>query len=100
MFRRRFLQFLAFSGAGVLAYDASGKGLAKTIIYQVKGFSCITCAVGLDTMLTKKKGILFSRSTYPEGNVTVTFDSEATNDASIRAFIAEMGFVVESGRTS
>ena len=100
MFRRRFLQFFALSGVGALAYEASGKGLAITIIYQVKGFSCVTCAVGLDTMLTKKKGILSSHSTYPEGKVTVTFDSEAINDASIRAFIAEMGFTVESRHTA
>jgi Cu+-exporting ATPase len=99
MFRRRFLQFLALSGVGALAYEASGKGPAKTITYQVKGFSCVTCAVGLDTMLCQKKGILSSHSTYPEGKVTVTFDSEAINEASIRALIAEMGFTVESQHT-
>jgi copper chaperone CopZ len=96
MFRRRFLQFLALSGAGALAYEASGKGLAKTVIYQVKGFSCITCAVGLDAMLSKKKGILSSHSTYPEGKVTVNFDADAINEDSIRAFIVETGFTIES----
>jgi Cu+-exporting ATPase len=100
MFRRRFLQFLALSGAGALAYEASGKGLAETITYQVRGFSCITCAAGLDTMLTRKKGILSSHSTYPEGKVTVTFDSEVINRAAIRALIAEMGFTVENQHTA
>jgi copper chaperone CopZ len=76
MFRRRFLQILAVSGAGALALKAKGSGPATTVIYQVKGFSCITCAVGLDTMLSKEKGILSSKSTYPEGKVTVKFDSE------------------------
>ena len=96
MFRRRFLQFLAVSGAGALALEARGSGLANTVIYQVKGFSCITCAVGLDTMLGKEKGILSSKSTYPEGKVTVKFDSEAIDEKSIQALIADMGFTVES----
>jgi Cu+-exporting ATPase len=98
MFRRRFLQFFALSGVGALAYEASGKGLRKTVIYQVKGFSCVTCAVGLDAMLSKKSGILSSHSTYPEGKVTVNFDSDAMNEESIRASIVEMGFIVESQR--
>jgi Cu+-exporting ATPase len=96
MFRRRFLQFLAVSGAGALAFEARGNGMPKTVVFQVKGFSCITCAVGLDTMLTKEKGILTSKSTYPEGKVTVKFDSETIDEKSIQALIAEMGFTVES----
>jgi copper chaperone CopZ len=96
MFRRRFLQFLAVSGAGALAFEARGKGLPTTIIYQVRGFSCVTCAVGLDTLLGKQKGILSSKSIYPEGTVTVNFDSDSIDDKSIRAFIADMGFTVES----
>jgi copper chaperone CopZ len=99
MFRRRFLQFLAVSGVGTLAFQARGNGLAKTVVYQVKGFSCITCAVGLDTMLGKQKGILSSKSTYPEGRVTVSFDSGAIDEKSIEAFISEMGFKVESRYT-
>jgi copper chaperone CopZ len=96
MFRRRFLQFLAVSGAGALAFEAKASGSAKTVIYQVKGFSCITCAVGLDTLLSKQKGILASKSTYPEGKVTVRYDPDAIEEKSIEGFIAEMGFTVAS----
>jgi len=99
MFRRRFLQFLAFSGAGALTFEARGNGLAATVIYRVKGFSCITCAVGLDAMLGRQKGILSSNSTYPEGKVTVKFDSDAIHEKSIRALIAEMGFTVDDRQT-
>lgn len=99
MFRRRFLQFLAVSGAGALAFEAKGSGTAKTVIFQVKGFSCVTCAVGLDATLSKERGILSSKSTYPEGKVTVKFDPEAINEASIESLIAEMGFTVESEHT-
>jgi len=96
MLRRRVLQFLAISGASALAFEAKGTGTAKTVIYQVKGFSCITCTVGLDALLNKQKGVLTSKSTYPEGKVTVKFDSHAIEEKSIEGFIAEMGFTVAS----
>jgi Cu+-exporting ATPase len=96
MLRRRVLQFLAISGAGTLAFEAKGTATAKTVIYQVKGFSCITCAVGLDTLLSKQKGILASKSTYPEEKVTVKFDPDAIEEKSIEGFITEMGFTVAS----
>ena len=99
MIRRRFLQLIALSSAGTLApLEALASEKAKTVIYQVKGFTCITCAVGLDTMLGKQKGILSSQSTYPEGRVTVRFDPDGTAESSIRAFINETGFTVANVR--
>jgi copper chaperone CopZ len=77
-------------------FDAKGAGPPKTAVYQVKGFSCVTCAVGLDTLLGRQKGILSSRSTYPEGKVTVKFDPDAIKPEAIEGFIAEMGFAVAS----
>jgi len=96
MLRRRVLQFLAISGAGALAFEPKGKATARTVIYQVRGFSCITCAVGLDTLLSKQKGILASKSTYPEGKVTIKFDPDAMDEKSIEGLISEMGFTVAS----
>jgi len=64
----------------------------------VKGFTCITCAVGLDTLLSKQKGILSSKSTYPEGKVTVKFEESAITEKAIEGFIAEMGSVLPAAR--
>ena len=96
MLRRRVLQILAFSGTDALAFEAKGTGAATTVIFQVNGFSCITCAVGLDTLLSKQKGVLASKSTYPGGMVTVKFDPDAIDEKSIEGFISEMGFTVAS----
>jgi copper chaperone CopZ len=103
MIRRRFLQLVALSGAGALApldaiagtaavADASPKG--RTAVLQVKGFSCITCAVGLDTMFSRTRGILSSHSTYPEGKVTVRFDPGSIDEAAVRAVITDAGFTI------
>jgi copper chaperone CopZ len=109
MIRRKFLQLVALSGAGALApfeaiagtatvVDADAKG--TTTVFQVKGFSCVTCAVGLDTMFSRTKGILSSHSTYPEGKVTARFDPGSINEANVRAVITDAGFTIANEHTS
>jgi len=101
MIRRRFLQMAALSGASALApleaiATTAANAAAKTAVFQVKGFSCPTCAVGLDTMFTRTKGIVSSHSTYPEGKVTVRFDPGVINEAQVRAVITDAGFTIVS----
>src|ERR1700733_9574927 len=96
MFRRRFLQMLTVATAGGLApVERMAASASRIVTFRVKGFSCITCATGLDTMLSQQKGITSSKSTYPQGKVTVGFDPEQTTEKAIVAFIADLGFTVE-----
>jgi copper chaperone CopZ len=94
MFRRQFLQLLTAAGATSLA-PLSAMAATTTVTYKVKGFTCITCATGLDTLLGQQKGVASSQSTYPEGKVTVRFDPGRISSQSIVAFIRELGFQVE-----
>jgi copper chaperone CopZ len=95
MFRRRFLQLATLASVGGLApLEAAAVGAGRTEVFDVKGFSCITCATGLDTMLGQERGILSSKSTYPEGKVTVSFDPKRTSDQAIIKFITDLGFTV------
>jgi copper chaperone len=101
MFRRQFMQVIALTSVGALnPVESMAVGAHTTLILQVKGFTCITCAVGLDTLLGKEKGIVSSRSTYPEGKVTVVFDPNECSEETIRKFIAEMGFLVVRSHTA
>jgi copper chaperone CopZ len=97
MFRRRFLQLATLASVGGLAPLESMAAAKKgtTAVFQVKGFSCITCATGLDTMLGQEKGIISSKSTYPEGKVTVSFDPKQTSEKAIIDFIASLGFTAQ-----
>ncbi len=96
MIRRKFLQLMTIGSAGVVgSMRTLASSASKTVLYRVKGFTCITCATGLDTLLGQQKGVLSSKSTYPEGKVTVSFNPEATSDEAIVAFIGELGFTVE-----
>lgn len=97
MFRRRFLQIVTMASVGGLApLEAMSAAAGKTAIYFVQGFSCITCATGLDTMLLQQKGVISSKSTYPEGKVTVGFDPHQIAVQAIVTFITDLGFTVQS----
>jgi copper chaperone CopZ len=101
MFRRQFVQFVATLGASSVATIAAAdtEGM-KAVTYVVKGFSCVTCAVGLDTMLGKQKGVAWSKSSYPDGIAKIQFDPKEVTEAQIKAFISEMGFTVTEERTA
>ena len=81
------------SGLSALAIEP-----VKTSTYQVKGFTCIACAIGLDTMLAKERGVKSSHSTYPEGIVKVAYNPEQTSDGWIVGFITNLGSTV-SGKS-
>ena len=98
MQRRRFIQMATLAGAtGLAAVEtAMAAGERTRVAFHVKGFSCPTCSVGLDTLLMRQKGIAASNSTYPEGKVVVSYDPGRITEETIRGLIAEMGFTVES----
>ena len=101
MFRRRFFKLVTMATTGVIApLEVLSAGASKIVTYQVRGFSCVTCATGLDTMLRQEKGIVSSVSTYPQGMATISFDPEQTNEKAIKEFIASLGFTVDDKHKS
>jgi Cu+-exporting ATPase len=88
MIRRTFIQRIAGS-LGAIEAAASG---TKTVTYRIEGFSCVTCAVGLDAMLRERKGIVRSKSSYPDRTAAIEFNPELVTEKQIEAFIGELGF--------
>ncbi len=102
MLRRKFFKVMTVATtAGALtpleAIPATAAA-RKIVTYHVRGFSCITCATGLDTMLSKEKGIASSSSTYPEGVATIGFDPGQISEQQIKDFIAGLGFTVDENK--
>jgi copper chaperone CopZ len=61
----------------------------------VQGFTCITCAVGLEVVLKGFRGVTQAKAAYPEGKVVVAFDPAVTSGETIRTFINKAtGFTV------
>ena len=94
MDRRRFLcQITAATAAGAAASlelasvavprqpgdTTRPGGKTRSVTYHVKGFTCITCAVGLEVMLRGLNGVTRAGASYPANNVVIGFDA---NDSS------------------
>ena len=94
MFRRKFLQSITVASAGSLALAKSSQ--SKSVTYSVKGFTCVTCAVGLEVMLRQEKGVLRAHASYPKANVQIEFDPQAVSGKELHQYIADMGFSVQS----
>jgi Cu+-exporting ATPase len=96
MQRRRFVQMMTLASAGTLAaLEVAHVKETKTVSYKVKGFTCVTCAVGLETMLGQQKGVKWVKATYPEAVVVIRYDPSAVNEPALRGFISELGFTAE-----
>ena len=101
MLRRKFFKVMTIATTAALAPLETIPATPKKIVtYHIRGFSCVTCATGLDTMLDKQKGITSSSSTYPEAIATIGFDPDQISEQQIKDFIAGLGFTVEDHSTS
>ena len=106
MNRRKFLGHILTGIAGT----AAGTGAAKAhlhlavpapeenaqVVYDVKGFTCVTCATGLEVMLRDQRGVIRAAASYPDGKVEIGFDRNMISEAKLMEFIASCGFVARS----
>ncbi len=104
MIRRRFLGFMTLAGAGGIATLSKAAATEKrSVAYKVSGFTCVTCAVGLETLLHREKGVLSASASYPDGTTLITFNPAVISEQQINAVIDSMGFHAEPiarGKTS
>jgi copper chaperone CopZ len=93
MIRRRFLGLATLAGVGGLV-TMEGMDLTeqKTITFRIAGFTCITCAVGLETLLQKERGVVRAKASYPRSTATVTYHPGLTSESSLVEFIESTGF--------
>ena len=107
MIRRKFLQIAAFTGATTLVSVGALEALEKqgtqgnadahdkeSVAWHVNGFTCITCAVGLETMLRQQKGVISASAIYPAASVTIQFHPRIVSKSELRSYISELGFTV------
>ena len=107
MDRRRFLCGLtaaASTAVGLELGRGAGTGASpeataavrgtRRVTYQVQGFTCITCAVGLEVMLRGLPGVAEAAASYAENSVAIAFDDRVTNEDALKQFIGVCGFSV------
>jgi copper chaperone CopZ len=96
MDRRNFLCRVtaAGTGAGIAANAAPAANETSAVNWDVKGFTCITCAVGLEVMLKGLKGVARAKATYPDNKVSIGYDAKQVTEQTLKAFIVKCGFRV------
>jgi Cu+-exporting ATPase len=101
MDRRNFLCKVTVAGAAIPAAAAAADAktaqtthATNTVAWNVKGFTCITCAVGLEVMLRGLPGVAGAKATYPESKVTIQYDAHMLTEPKLREFIEVCGFKV------
>lgn len=105
MIRRQFLKLASLASAtglaslGAVETVPSERPLAsrqalRSVQWNVQGFTCVTCAVGLETMIGRQPGVASVQATYPQGRVSIQYDPAQVNEATLRSAIEELGFRV------
>jgi copper chaperone CopZ len=103
MIRRQFLKIATLASATGLASlgavealrddtPSTATGDAQTVAWHVQGFTCVTCAVGLETLLQRQPGVVAVHATYPQNSVTIRYQPGLVTPENLRAAIAELGF--------
>jgi len=96
MDRRGFLSRLTAASAAVgLDVGCSERGAVRATrraTYQVRGFTCITCAVGLEVMLRGLRGVTEASASYAENSVAVAFNEQLIGEDALKKFIESCGF--------
>ena len=93
MIRRRFLGLAALAGVGgLVTVEGMDTAEQKTVTFRITGFTCITCAVGLETLLQKEKGVVRVKASYPANTATITYHPRLTSESSLAEFIETTGF--------
>jgi copper chaperone CopZ len=95
MDRRNFIcRITTGTAAGLTLAEAAPPKENRSVTYKVKGFTCVTCAVGLEVMLRGLKGVTRAKAGYPEANVAIGFDANLISEKTLKDFIANCGFSV------
>lgn len=96
MIRRRFIELITLGTGSLAAIGALEAADKQTVTYRVTGFTCITCAVGLEELLRREKGVAWAKASYPHANVVIKFDPKEVTEDSLKSYIASMGFKAEA----
>jgi copper chaperone CopZ len=93
MIRRRFLGLATLAGVGgLVTMEGIDLSQQETVTFRVTGFTCITCSVGLETLLQKERGVIRVKASYPANAATITYRPGLTSESALAQFIESVGF--------
>jgi copper chaperone CopZ len=84
---------LTLAKANINSVEAAPKE-NRSVTFLVKGFTCLTCATGLEVTLLKQNGVARASASYPEGRVVIGFDENQVEEEALRQIVLGCGFSV------
>lgn len=64
----------------------------RTLVIQISGMHCISCALNIDFELEDLSGVKESKTNYVRQHTVVSFDPGQVSDAQIIAVIKKLGY--------
>ncbi len=66
--------------------------MKKKITLQIQGMECPNCAMKLESIEDRLKGVLLAEASYHKALLTVEYQEELISEEAIRAEIARLGY--------
>ena len=93
MFRRAFMQRIAMATGVAAVPGHAAENVSVT--FSIEGFTCVTCAIGLEVVLRKQTGVTRAKASYPERKAIIGYDPKLTSPETLKTFIDQTtGFTV------
>ncbi len=74
------------------AFSETESPANKTVVIEVEGMTCESCAAHINETLKKLKGVVSAEANYPKKNVTVVFNPKQITLEQIKRAIDEIGY--------
>ena len=65
----------------------------KKVIFDIAGMRCGACAVGIELVLTKKKGVKSAKVSLNERMAVVEYDSAIVAASDIAKAVSDIGYI-------
>lgn len=95
MDRRKFIAGVTVAGGtAALPPAVAAKRETAAVNWKVQGFTCVTCAVGLEVMLGGLTGVTRVKASWPNRSVSIGYDAHLTGEKQLRDFVGVCGFQI------
>ena len=68
--------------------------MAKRITLKISGMECVNCAMKLEGIEDKLKGVTFAEASYHKGQMVVEYNEAQVTEDEIKAEVSRLGFEV------
>jgi len=66
----------------------------ETIIFQIKGMHCVSCAMNIDGELEDLEGVIEAKTSYAKAQTAVTYDAQKVKPTKLKKVIENLSYEV------